>query len=610
MNPKKSIHHGIIFLYAAWPILVSSWLMQLATNLPIVPLKIGTSLLPQYHTLYQGTNNDPPLSIYTCVNINYDLVPLGTVLTHFTLARDPPKSDPAQSTDESLRDTVRGVAFYDGIDCETSKIRMIYRLKEKYDPEFPSLLLADGPIIPPWQYGSWRPVFLSGQQVYSNALASINPGEYLRFMRHEVVEQVIESLQERFADEEVPTELIIQQEGEGKILSPNEDEPRMAIESGETNEVNLFSSPNIRSLLGNKTTGGAAAFNFEDTNASSGFELNGMKIEYPDPQQTEFTNPNDFFRIMSPQPQNLANTRIIETGPYIDIIDDDLTPDPSSRIKNVSPENTNGPTFSLNIALDNAANPEAIESVQDGLASGLSGKMAEENTEIDRTDLQTVVEGEEVPPTNIPTGNAGGESLSGEQRGGPNEGKILEMLPPGLFPNRQQGQGRGPPISQWENPAMLNNRLTYLSDVMRLDRPYLTSLDGILKNSNNKLEGTLERFTNDQNSENTDVYLREMERLVRQRTEYILMNEKLYLDRLTDLGKGLKRKDDMILAGTRDPNEQDAIGPVLTSQIEYPEGQSRDRLQESLPSGADDRQVANSVLDQRPASNEERQNDS
>ncbi|KAF3903746.1 hypothetical protein ABW21_db0206823 [Orbilia brochopaga] len=223
--------------------------MQLSTNLRTVPLRIGSTVIPQYYSLYQGENNPPPLTTSTCVNIDYGQLPDSTVLIRFDLARDPPDWNLALSREDNLRDAVHGLAFYDGANCDGATIRTLYRLTENYDDiEYPSLFLANGPIMPPSRFGSWRPVFLSGQADYSTALAKLDVGQYYEFPQAELYQQQLQLLSTQGpsqvnANQNIATEVTGQQESGGDMTSPYNNENRMVIEEQAGDEVVLPNSP-------------------------------------------------------------------------------------------------------------------------------------------------------------------------------------------------------------------------------------------------------------------------------------------------------------------------------------------------------------------------------
>ncbi|KAK6338156.1 hypothetical protein TWF696_001627 [Orbilia brochopaga] len=214
--------------------------MQLSTNLQTVPVRIGNTLVPQFYSLYQGETGAPPLTPFSCINIGYGQLPAETTLKNFNLARDPPNWNPNLSLEENLKDTVRGIAFYDGVNCDSSTIRSLYRLNDDYDLQYPSLFLANGPVLPPSRLRSWRPVFMSGQGEYSEALAKLDVGQYFEFGQPQPYGQAPEALQAVQQSEtanNIAIDVTNQQEGGGETSSLDQSERQMVIESKPVDEV-------------------------------------------------------------------------------------------------------------------------------------------------------------------------------------------------------------------------------------------------------------------------------------------------------------------------------------------------------------------------------------
>ncbi|KAF3903748.1 hypothetical protein ABW21_db0208077 [Orbilia brochopaga] len=216
---------------------------------------------------------------------------------------------------------------------------------------------------------------------------------------------------------------------------------------------------------------------------------------------------------------------------------------------------------------NNLATGETVENVQEGSTILQGGSMVEESPGIRQADVQTAIV-EEPLTTNMQPENSEGIALSGEQGGQLNQGQPLVMPPPSRLPPRMQDQGQGSPVPSWENPALLNNRIAYWQGVTVMDRPYFTTMNGILETSDNLMQDTLKKFTQDQDLANTDIYLDQMALLARQRAELLMRNEQLFLQRLRDLAAELKRKDETILAGTGNSdgsNEQQANANGMVS---------------------------------------------
>ncbi|KAK6338157.1 hypothetical protein TWF696_001628 [Orbilia brochopaga] len=307
-------------------------------------------------------------------------------------------------------------------------------------------------------------------------------------------------------------------------------------------------------------------------------------IDFGDPntQPTDFINPNDFIETASSPNRNRANTRVIETGPFINL-SDNTRMNEESQSRSPLMEVLNIPTPNLNTGLNNLASGGTTGTTQGGLPTFPSGGMSTERPGINPTEVRNTIVEEQPRAANIRAGTTEAGTLSRGQE--QNQGQALGMPPPGRIPTRFQIQEQGSPVPDWENPALLNNRLVYWSDVKEMDAPYFTKLASILQNSDNLIVEALRNLAKDEDLANTDAYLKEIERLSRQRTQDLLRNEQSYFEKLKELGVELKLKDKLVLAGTWDPriNERRVTRPVSTLQANQPGGQPQNFQQEPLP---------------------------
>ncbi|KAF3193857.1 hypothetical protein TWF225_009398 [Orbilia oligospora] len=187
--PQKAIQ-AILLLLAFLPLQITAWYMQQATTQKVPYYRDGrrTSSEPAY----LSQSSDEPLTFQSCITINWGNLNDNTKINFFSLARDPPAVwDPLKTADQNLIYSVRGIVFFEGAHCEPLTTRIIFRLRDTYTPQS-HLFLTSTPVTPPLRLGSWRPMWLHGQDGYSDSLLKIDPGDFRLFPPPRDLERIVQ----------------------------------------------------------------------------------------------------------------------------------------------------------------------------------------------------------------------------------------------------------------------------------------------------------------------------------------------------------------------------------------------------------------------------------
>ncbi|KAK6506547.1 hypothetical protein TWF506_011453 [Arthrobotrys conoides] len=171
-TPQKAIQ-AVLILFLL-PFQTTAWYMQQATTQNIPHYRDGRRSGTE--TAYLSQSGDEPLNFQSCITINWGNLNDNTKVKYFSFARDPPQWDDLKEPDENLANSVRGVAFFEGANCEPLTTRIMFRLADNYQPGS-FLFLNSAPVEPPLRLGSWKPIWLFGQEGYSDSLSKIEvPG--------------------------------------------------------------------------------------------------------------------------------------------------------------------------------------------------------------------------------------------------------------------------------------------------------------------------------------------------------------------------------------------------------------------------------------------------
>ncbi|EPS37115.1 hypothetical protein H072_9269 [Dactylellina haptotyla CBS 200.50] len=568
-----------LFFFIIFPLTVSGWLMQLATTQTKTETTFAGQQVISPEYLYQGGENALSLDPNSCITINYENLSADAKINHFNFARDIPDWDFTISHAANLVDAIRGVFFYEGSSCETLTIKVAYRIPDEYQPPS-TLFLAGGPIEPPYKLGSWRPVWLSGQGGYSTVLKKIKVGSYETFSNsEEVLAEILKTIQASDhphnqrphntsphrinIDEEIahPDYLVDSAQSYRQNSYPLvNDEPEPWLEGVDTNLA----------LPSGVEGGNDLDLGYSDGNFM--FPPYGYDVDFS--KFIRSRTPSQDAALGIPSELVPIGKNVERSGHMVEEVPETVEED---ELEEGYTENNLRLQLEGDYILEQMQIQEALQSDKElkGTKDANTLKKTKEFTTAEDNRLAEVAEEdpriiEEDLPSAINPQREGGDlvpdiSQTRLQQSGPEEfaeeevqgqKKLqMEMPPPTRPTNRGQVSDSTPLIPNWENQALLNNRLTFAKAVQDLDKKYLPSVFRILVNANNMIHKTILELTSDRDLTHTDAYLLKIESLSQQRINFLITNERLFLEHLQDAVQKMSENDARILTKGADSEE-------------------------------------------------------
>ncbi|KAK6524372.1 hypothetical protein TWF281_011280 [Arthrobotrys megalospora] len=567
-NPTFQVASRAILLIAVISPIASAWFMQLKTTQEVQQY-VGGRLTTEPIYLYQ--NDDNPLTFSSCIKIDYGNFRNDAKIDYFTFARDPPTWDDSKTKEENLLTAVRGLAFFQGDDCQPLTTRVIFRLNDDYAPGS-YLFLASKAITPPLQLGSWRPIWLHGQGSYSESLEKMKIGGFKLFPPPEELLRIVQEQQTLPTNQQqqqaprnsADAQLQTQKQAQGFIpIQPGTGQQTSNL--GNLNRLNQLAGLNqqrreegiISEILRNKPRE-------QDEEVFEEEKQQNIDLESP---QDEFMSPGYQTRVIQDDPGDISNFFAARndqgnTGNWYN---------PQFQFSGLGSINQG----SLQLQEENLARnqdnaiqeEEALEQAQTAaVEQGNVGNIQQPKFELSgqgtgsrnapeiESQSNQIVEEIEVP-RNQATGSQVQSQGNNEAQGGSQpSGNQIGMPPPNRPPQHQA-------VNTADMSLMLeNNRLRFANKIEHLSGPYLDAMYKTLAQSGQLIHNELVKIARDPNTENIDQYLGKVEEIMDTRKKFLAMNEDKYLEALRLAVTKLKEGDSRI-QGAQNPDANTQPNP-------------------------------------------------